>query len=121
VLNYRDRKIVSVEPSPAFDANQWQAIDHEIETCALVGPEKSGTRLQLQQASLDLDAAVASTDGLQVRGNRRTKEPSRDELMDTDEWNWSWGLKQSADNREDLGGPAADLSDLRPLSPMETA
>jgi hypothetical protein len=42
VLTYRDRRIVCVEPGPAFDAAEWDRIAHEIETSVLTGPTKVG-------------------------------------------------------------------------------
>ena len=41
-LQYRNRRIVSVEPGQAFDPNEWDRIAYEIETSILVGPRKVG-------------------------------------------------------------------------------
>jgi len=41
-LTYSDRAITSVEPGPAFDQFQWDAIAEEIETKVLAGPERIG-------------------------------------------------------------------------------
>jgi len=41
-LTYSDRAITSVEPGPAFDQCQWDAVAEEIETKVLAGPERSG-------------------------------------------------------------------------------
>jgi hypothetical protein len=41
-LTYEDKKIVAVEPGPAFDAAEWQRIADEIENAILVGPPKVG-------------------------------------------------------------------------------
>lgn len=41
-LTYSDRTITSVEPGPAFDQFQWDAIAEEIETKILAGPERIG-------------------------------------------------------------------------------
>ena len=41
-LTYSDRVIASVEPGPAFDQPQWDAIAEEIETRVLAGPERIG-------------------------------------------------------------------------------
>jgi hypothetical protein len=42
VLGYGHRRIVSVEPGPAFDAAEWDRIAEEIETWILTGPIKVG-------------------------------------------------------------------------------
>ena len=41
-LTYSGRAIVNVEPGPAFDRSQWNAIAEEIETKVLAGPERIG-------------------------------------------------------------------------------
>ncbi|QEL14516.1 hypothetical protein [Limnoglobus roseus] len=41
-LTYSDRRIASVEPGPAFDQSQWDAIVQEIETKVLTGPDRIG-------------------------------------------------------------------------------
>jgi hypothetical protein len=41
-LTFRDKKIIAVEPGPAFDAAEWQKIADEIESAILVGPPKVG-------------------------------------------------------------------------------
>jgi hypothetical protein len=41
-LTFRDKKIVAVEPGPAFDAAEWQKIADEIESAILVGAPKVG-------------------------------------------------------------------------------
>jgi len=41
-LTYKNKKIVAVEPGPAFDAAEWQKIAEEIENAILVGPPKVG-------------------------------------------------------------------------------
>jgi cell division protease FtsH len=55
------------------------------------------------KACLDLDAAVASTDGYSFAEIEELKNLLVMRFMDTDEWDWSWALKQFADNRDDLG------------------
>jgi len=42
VLNFRDKKIVSIEPGPAFDSAEWKQIYEEVETSILVGRIKVG-------------------------------------------------------------------------------
>jgi hypothetical protein len=42
VLTYCDRRILTVEPGPAFDPGQWDNIAQEIETSVLAGPMKVG-------------------------------------------------------------------------------
>ena len=42
VLTYCARQIVRVEPGQVFDADQWDAIAHEIETSVLTGPMRVG-------------------------------------------------------------------------------
>jgi hypothetical protein len=41
-LTFRGKKIVAVEPGPAFDATEWEKIANEIENAILVGPPKVG-------------------------------------------------------------------------------
>jgi hypothetical protein len=41
-LTFRDRKIIAVEPGPAFDVAEWKKIADEIERAILVGPAKVG-------------------------------------------------------------------------------
>jgi hypothetical protein len=42
VLTFEDKKIIAVEPGPAFDAAEWTKIAEEIENAVLVGPSKVG-------------------------------------------------------------------------------
>jgi hypothetical protein len=42
VLTYKDNKIDSLEPGPAFDAAEWRKLADEIESAILVGPPKVG-------------------------------------------------------------------------------
>lgn len=39
-LMFREKKIVAVEPGPAFDAGEWDRISDEIETSILTGPTR---------------------------------------------------------------------------------
>jgi Apea-like HEPN len=41
-LTFRDKKIVTVEPGPAFDAAEWEQISADIEKSILAGPLKIG-------------------------------------------------------------------------------
>ena len=41
-LTFRDRRIVAIEPGPAFDGAEWQRISEEIEISVLAGPMKVG-------------------------------------------------------------------------------
>jgi hypothetical protein len=41
-LTFQGKKIVAVEPGPAFDASEWQKIADEIESAILVGTPKVG-------------------------------------------------------------------------------
>jgi hypothetical protein len=41
-LTFRGKKIVAIEPGPAFDATEWQKIADEVESAILVGPSKVG-------------------------------------------------------------------------------
>jgi hypothetical protein len=41
-LTFRDKKIVAIEPGPAFDPGQWHSISEEIENSILAGPMKVG-------------------------------------------------------------------------------
>jgi hypothetical protein len=41
-LAIKHKKIVAIEPGPAFDRNEWRKICDEIENKVLVGPEKVG-------------------------------------------------------------------------------
>src|SRR5688572_26972875 len=41
-LTYSDRAITSVQPGPAFDQSQWDAIAGEIEAKVLAGAERIG-------------------------------------------------------------------------------
>jgi len=42
VLTFKDKRIIAVEPGPAFDAAEWKKIAEEIENALLVGPPKVG-------------------------------------------------------------------------------
>jgi hypothetical protein len=42
VLLYRDKKIVAIEPGPAFDATEWRRISEEVDQSILTGPLKIG-------------------------------------------------------------------------------
>jgi hypothetical protein len=42
VLTLKDKRIVAVEPGPAFDTAEWQKISDEIENAVLVGSPKVG-------------------------------------------------------------------------------
>jgi hypothetical protein len=42
VLTFRDRKIVSIEPGPAFDAGEWDRISREITASILDGTKQVG-------------------------------------------------------------------------------
>src|SRR3972149_2254094 len=42
VLTFRDKKIVAIEPGPAFDVAEWERVSGEIETWILAGPLKIG-------------------------------------------------------------------------------
>jgi hypothetical protein len=44
-LTYEGKKIVAVEPGPAFDADEWQRIADEIENAILVGPSEGRSRI----------------------------------------------------------------------------
>jgi hypothetical protein len=41
-LTFRDKKIIAIEPGPAFDAAQWERVSEEIEKSLLAGPLKVG-------------------------------------------------------------------------------
>ncbi len=41
-LTFRDKKIVAIEPGPAFDAAEWERVSEEIEKSILAGPLKVG-------------------------------------------------------------------------------
>jgi len=41
-LTFGDRRIVAIEPGPAFDGAEWQRISEEIEISVLAGPMKVG-------------------------------------------------------------------------------
>jgi hypothetical protein len=41
-LTFRDKRIVSIEPGPAFDDAEWQRISEEIEKSIIAGPIKVG-------------------------------------------------------------------------------
>jgi len=41
-LTFRDKKIVAIEPGPAFDAAEWERASEEIEKSILAGPVKVG-------------------------------------------------------------------------------
>ena len=41
-LTFRDKKIVAIEPGPAFDAVEWERVSEEIEKSILSGPQKIG-------------------------------------------------------------------------------
>jgi len=41
-LTFRDKKIIAIEPGPAFDAAQWEQVSEEIEKSLLAGPLKVG-------------------------------------------------------------------------------
>lgn len=41
-LTFRDKKIVTIKPGPAFDATEWERISEEIEKSILAGPLKVG-------------------------------------------------------------------------------
>jgi hypothetical protein len=41
-LTFRQKKIVAVEPGPAFDTDEWERICNEIESSVLAGPESVG-------------------------------------------------------------------------------
>jgi hypothetical protein len=53
VLTYRDRRIVSVEPGPAFDPAEWDRIAAEIETSVLRGPLKTGRNYSFSSYRVD--------------------------------------------------------------------
>jgi hypothetical protein len=42
VLLYRNKKIVAIEPGPAFDATEWRRISEEVDKSILTGPLKIG-------------------------------------------------------------------------------
>jgi len=42
VLTFRDKRIVAIEPGPAFDADEWERASEEIEKSILAGPLKVG-------------------------------------------------------------------------------
>ncbi len=42
VLTFRNKKIVAIEPGPAFDSAQWIRVSGEIEKSILAGPSKIG-------------------------------------------------------------------------------
>jgi hypothetical protein len=41
-ITFRDKKIVAIEPGPAFDAAEWGRVSEEIENSILTGPRKVG-------------------------------------------------------------------------------
>jgi hypothetical protein len=41
-LTFRDKKIIAIEPGPAFDAAHWGRVSEEIEKSLLAGPLKVG-------------------------------------------------------------------------------
>jgi hypothetical protein len=54
------------------------------------------------RANLDLDTAVASTDGYSFAEIEELKNLLIMHFMDSGEWNWGWALKQFDINREEL-------------------
>jgi hypothetical protein len=42
VLTFRDRRIVAIQPGPAFDADEWGRIREKIEESIVAGPPKVG-------------------------------------------------------------------------------
>ncbi len=42
VLKFKGKKVVAIEPGPAFDAAQWREISNEIEHSILAGPTRIG-------------------------------------------------------------------------------
>lgn len=42
VLTFRDKKIIAIEPGPAFDTAEWEGVSEEIEKSILAGPSKVG-------------------------------------------------------------------------------
>ncbi len=42
VLTFSDKKIVAIEPGPAFDAAEWERVSEEIEKSIFAGPLKVG-------------------------------------------------------------------------------
>jgi hypothetical protein len=53
---------------------------------------------------LDLDSVVASTDGNSYAELEELRNLLVLNFLETDQWNWSWALKQFELNRHDLGG-----------------
>jgi hypothetical protein len=41
-LTFRDKKLIAIEPGPAFDAVEWERVSEEIEKSILAGPPKVG-------------------------------------------------------------------------------
>ena len=41
-LTFRDKKIIAIEPGPAFDATEWERVSEEIEKSILAGSPKVG-------------------------------------------------------------------------------
>ena len=41
-LTFRAKRIVAIEPGPAFDAAEWERVSEEIEKAILAGPTKVG-------------------------------------------------------------------------------
>jgi cell division protease FtsH len=59
------------------------------------------------QAGIDLDRAVASTDGYSFAEIEELKNLLVMHFMDVHEWDWNWALKQFAINRNELTGRPA--------------
>jgi hypothetical protein len=50
VLTYRDKKIVAIEPGPAFDICEWQKIAQEIDSAILAGPQVVGREFSFSRS-----------------------------------------------------------------------
>ena len=56
------------------------------------------------QANIDLDAAVATTDGRTFAEIEELKNLLVLHFMESSAWNWQWALRQFSVNRQELSG-----------------
>lgn len=65
VLTFCPKKIVAIEPGPAFDASEWDRVSEEIEKSILAGPMKVGREYSFSSFRV-LDSWQGERSGVQI-------------------------------------------------------
>jgi AAA+ superfamily predicted ATPase len=68
------------------------------------------------RAALDVDRAVASTDGFSYAEIEEVKNLLIMHFTDADRWDWEWALQQLEFNRHELGAPRPSLGFAAPAN-----